>query len=93
MKHKQGETLFVLTIRALNDSFDSVTVCVLTSAYLKLRGRVEEELVSQEGRAGREHHLMSPEGLVVAGQDGDVTEMLAGPQQIHVLQGRIPVTR
>lgn len=66
-------------------------MCVLNLAYLKLGGRVKEELVPQEGRAGSQHHLMSPECLVVADHDGDVTEVLAGPQRIHVLQGRVPV--
>ena len=64
-----------------------------TPAYLKLGGRVEEELVPQEGRAGSQHNLMSFECLVVAGHDGDVTEVLAGPQCIHVLQGRVAVAR
>lgn len=53
--------------------------CLGTPAYLKLGGWVEEELVPQEGRAGSQHDLMSLERLVVAGHDGDVTEVLAGP--------------
>ena len=36
---------------------------------------------------------MAPESLVVAGDDGDVAEVLAGPQRVHVLQGGVPVPR
>lgn len=66
---------------------------MLICAYLKLWGRVEEELVPQEGRAGSQHHLMSFECQVVAGHNGDVAEVLAGPQCIQVLKGRVPVAR
>lgn len=55
-------------------------MCVFTSAYLKLGGRVEEELVPQKGRTGSQHHLVSPECLIVASHNGDIAEMLAGPQ-------------
>lgn len=68
-------------------------MCVCVCAYLKLGGWIEEELVPQKGRAGSQHHLVSPECLIVTGHNSDITEMLAGPQGIHVLQGRVPMTR
>ena len=58
---------------------------MLTIAYLELWGRVEEELVPQERRAGSQDNFMAPEGLVVAGHNSDVTELLAGPQCVQVL--------
>lgn len=36
---------------------------------------------------------MAPERLVVVGDDGDITEVLAGPQHVHVLQGGVSVAR
>lgn len=61
--------------------------------HLKLGGRIKEELVSQVGWAGSQHHLMSFEWLVVAGYNSDVAKLLAGPQWVHVLQGCVAVAR
>lgn len=62
-------------------------------SHLKPWRGVEQKLISQEGRAGSQHHLMTFEYLVVAGHDGDVAEMLAGPERVHVLQGGVAVPR
>lgn len=77
-------------------SFDSVVSLMLSVSkypHLKLGGRVKEELVSQVGWAGSQHHLMSFEWLVVAGYNSDVAKLLAGPQWVHVLQGCVAVAR
>lgn len=52
----------------------------MTYAYLEIGGGVEEELVTQKRRAGSKHHLVALEGLLVAGYNGDVTEVFAAPQ-------------
>lgn len=53
---------------------------IMTYAYLEIGGGVEEELVTQKRRAGSKHHLVALEGLLVAGYNGDVTEVFAAPQ-------------
>lgn len=58
----------------------SPKLCELTHVYLEIGGGIEEELVTQKWRARSKHHLMALEGLLVAGYNGDVTEVFAAPQ-------------
>lgn len=48
--------------------------------YLKIRGRIEEELVPQKRGASSKYYLMALESLLVAGYNGNVTEVLAASQ-------------
>lgn len=48
--------------------------------YLKIRGRIEEKLVPQKWRARSKYYLMALESLLVAGYNGNVTEVLAASQ-------------
>lgn len=61
--------------------------------YLKIGGGIEKELVPQKWRASSKDHLVALESLLVACYNGNVTEVLAASQRIHLFQGRVPMAR